>query len=340
MGMIQLELIFRRPSTAAREAMCRSALNLKHVPGGRYEEVFDAEEIVAETTGHEYCKIVGSGNSAILAVMSNFKGKIMVPDQGGWSGFRKMADFRGIETVEVPTNNGLINPEVLNDYIRAESPEALFITSFAGYMAEQAVKDLYEVCEDNGVLLVEDASGSIGDPEKRLANGNHAHVIIASTGTPKTVNVGSGGFITTNDKKILDSSNYILKSLKADPVTCAGIAEEIKNAPEIISKTLKSCKILKDDLNELSIHHRYKRGINVCISHNNPKKVGYNLRQSLKVDGGGIVTVCPRYDRIKEKGVCIELKNLDVGCLNRSNILQVSEIIMDVLDHHENQKKY
>ena len=50
--MIQLELIFRRPSQAAREAMCQSALNLKHVPGGRYEEVSAAEESVAEKTGH------------------------------------------------------------------------------------------------------------------------------------------------------------------------------------------------------------------------------------------------------------------------------------------------
>ena len=333
--MIQLELIFRRPSRTARKAMCQSALNLKHVPGGRYEEVSAAEEIVAETTGHEYSKIVGSGNSAILAVMSNFKERVMVPDQGGWSGFRKMADFRGIEAVEVTTNKGLINPDVLNDYLKVKSPEALFITSFAGYMAEQPLTDLYEVCEDNGVLLVEDASGSIGDPEKRLANGNHAHVIIASTGTPKTVNVGNGGFITTDDKKLLDNSNYILKSLKADPVTCAGIAEEIKNAPEIISKTLKSCEILKEELNELKIYHKNKRGINVCISHDNPKRAGYNLRQSLKVDGGGIVTVCPRYDRIKEKGVCIELKNLDITCLKRKNLINLSESVLESIDNLE-----
>jgi dTDP-4-amino-4,6-dideoxygalactose transaminase len=311
--------------------MCQSALNLKHVPGGRYEEVSAAEEIVAETTGHEYSKIVGSGNSAILAVMSNFKGKVMVPDQGGWSGFRKMANFKGIETIEVPTDKGIINPDVLDNYIKTQSPEALFITSFAGYMAEQLVKDLYEVCEDNGVLLVEDASGSIGDPEKRLGKGNHAHVIIASTGTPKTVNVGSGGFITTDDKKLLDNSNYILKSLKADPVTCAGIAEEMKKASEIVSSTMKSCEILKEKLKELKIYHRNKRGINVCISNDNPKKAGYNLRQSLKVDGGGIVTVCPRYDRIKEKAVCIELKNLDVECLNMNNLIQISEIILESL---------
>ena len=311
--------------------MCQSALKLKHVPGGRYEEVSAAEEIVAETTGHEYSKIVGSGNSAILAVMSNFKEKVMAPDQGGWSGFRKMADFKGIVTVEVPTDKGIIDPDVLDDYIKAQSPEALFITSFAGYMAEQPIKELYEVCDDNGVLLVEDASGSIGDPEKRLANGNHAHVIIASTGTPKTVNVGSGGFITTDDKNLLDNSNYILKSLKADPVTCAGIAEEMKNASEIVSSTMKSCEILKEKLKELKIYHRNKRGINVCISNDNPKKAGYNLRQSLKVDGGGIVTVCPRYDRIKEKAVCIELKNLDIECLNTNNLIQISEIILESL---------
>ncbi|KAF5088910.1 DegT/DnrJ/EryC1/StrS family aminotransferase [Methanobacterium aggregans] len=326
-----MKLVFRRPSKATREAMCKSALNIRHVPGSRYEEVSAAEEIVSKTTGHEYAKIVGSGNSAILAVMSSFKERIMVPDQGGWSGFRKMADFKSIETVEVPTNMGIINPDVLSEHVKFQNPEAFFITSFAGYMAEQPVKEIYEVCDDNGVVLVEDASGSIGYPEKMLANGNHAHVIIASTGSPKTVNVGSGGFITTNNKKILYSSNYILKSLKADPVTCAGIAEEIKNAPEIVSKTLKSCKILKEKLSELKIYHRDKRGINVCIASDDPKKLGYELRHGFDVDGGGIVTVCPRYDRLKEKAVCVEMKNLDVDCLNNENITKISEIILETL---------
>ncbi len=33
-----------------------------------------------------------------LSVMSTFKDRIMIPDQGGWIGFKKMAEFLGIES--------------------------------------------------------------------------------------------------------------------------------------------------------------------------------------------------------------------------------------------------
>ncbi len=44
---------------------------------------------------------------------------------------------------------------------------------------------------------------------------------------------------------MIDSAKNILKSLKADPVTCAGIASEIKNAPIHNSKNHKSMRNFK-----------------------------------------------------------------------------------------------
>jgi hypothetical protein len=350
--MRQLDLFYRRPSKNTREAMCRAAMNLKHMPGGRYEEMTTAEKGIINTTGHDHVKIVNSGNSAILAVMSTFKGKILIPDQGGWTGFKKMAEFLGIETKEVSTELGVMDTNILAESIKNNSPEALFITSFAGYTAEQPVREIYEVCDDLGVTLVEDASGSLGDETGKLASGKHAHVIVASTGAPKTVNVGSGGFISTNDEKILGNAKNILKTLKSDPVTCAGITEEIKNATNILSKTLEACEFLKKELkkefdleedlvknekndikNDMkkdfskNILHADKRGINIAISTDNPKKTGYELRKSLKVQGGNIVTVCPRYERIMADAVCIEIKNLDVKCLGHENLNEIIQII-------------
>ena len=354
--MRQLDLFYRRPSKNTREAMCRAAMNLKHIPGGRYEEITAAENSIINTTSHDHAKIVNSGNSAILAVMSNFNGKILIPDQGGWIGFKRMAEFLGIETKEVSTELGIINTDILADSIKKNNPDALFITSFAGYTAEQPVKEIYEVCEDAGVTLVEDASGSLGDETGKLANGKHAHVIVASTGAPKTVNVGSGGFISTNNEKILNDTKNILKTLKADPMTCAGISQELKNAPNVLSKTMEACEflkkmlkkeldleadlrkhelvenaLLKKDLNESkTILHFDKRGINVAITTDNPKKTGYELRKRLKVHGGGIVTVCPRYERLMADAVCVEIKNLDIKCLGHKNLKEIIQIIKDV----------
>ena len=101
--------------------------------------------------------------------------------------------------IYLPTEFGLIQIDVLKDFIEKFNPEAFFVTSFAGYMAEQPLKDIYKVCDDMGVIMVEDASGGIGDINGTFGNGDHAHVILASTGSPKTVNVGNGGFISTNN---------------------------------------------------------------------------------------------------------------------------------------------
>lgn len=323
-----MNLFYRRPSIKTREAMSQAALNLKHVPGNRYEEITRAEEGVKKFTHHEQVKIVNSGNSAILSVMSTFKGRIMIPNQGGWTGFKKMAEFSGLETVILPTQLGVVEIEVLEDFIEKFNPEALFITSFAGYMAEQPLKDIYTVCDDTNVVLVEDASGGIGDGRGLLGNGAHAHVIVASTGSPKTVNVGNGGFISTNDTEMVASAKNILNSVKADPVTCAGIASEIKNAPSILSKTMDACRFLKSEIMEFrEVLHGNKLGLNVTVPDENPKKLGYQLKSGFNVPGGSIITLCPNYNRVKLKSVCIEIKNLNTDCMTLENLEEIIQIL-------------
>ena len=325
-----MELHFKKPSKEARSAMCEAAMGIDYATNRGFEEVKLAQDRISEITGHEHVKTVNSGNSAILAAMNSFKDKILIPDQGGWTGFRNMAEFRGIEVIEVPTDLGIINPEVLEDFINKHRPEALFITSFAGYISEQPVKELFNVCDDKDVILVEDASGGIGDKAKNLGNGEHAHVIVASTGSPKIINVGSGGFISTNHNKLFKESKVLLKTLKANPVTCAGISEEIKNAPQILSKTTEFCSMLKKEFK--SAVYSDKRGISVALKTDDPKKTGYLLRQKLKADGRSIVTVCPRYERLMIDAVCLEIKNLDVQCLENDNLKEIVQIVKDIID--------
>ena len=323
-----MELFFRRPSVPARNAMCKAAQNLKHVAGGNYEEVSLAEDAIKKLTRHEKVHVLNSGNSAIMAVMNCFKHRVMIPDQGGWYGFRKMAEFFGVETVKLPTNLGLVKVEELDELLKLNRPEALFLTSFAGYTAEQPMEEIYEICDDNGVMLVEDASGGIGDPNGKLGNGNHAHVIVGSTGSPKTVNIGNGGFLSTNNSKISDSTGYLLKVLKADPVTCAGIALEAECATEIFEKTTDACRKLKRDVSNFrEVIHATERGLNIIIPDNNQKLFGSRIRQKLNVHEGSIVSLAPNYNRVKTRAVCIELKNLDIECLTSSNLEEILNII-------------
>lgn len=328
--MILMKLHFKKPSKEARSTMSKAAMKIDYVSSRGFEEIRLAQNRISDLTNHEHVKMVNSGNSAILAVMSAFKGKIIIPDQGGWTGFKNIAEFLGIETVEVPTELGMIHLDILDEFIGKNKPEALFITSFAGYIAEQPIKELFEVCEDRNVILVEDASGAIGDPQKKLANGDHSHIIVASTGSPKIVNVGNGGFISTNDNELFRRSKFILKALRADPITCAGIAEEAKNALNTLAKTIEACNLIKKQF-EKAIH-KNKRGISVALKTDDPKKIGYELRKMLNVEGRSIITTCPRYERLMINAICLEIKNLDPRCLENAKIKEIIHIVKEVID--------
>jgi hypothetical protein len=333
--VIYLELFFKKPSSEARESMCRAALELGIPPKIRADYVKEAELLIKTITGHEYAKIVNSGNSAIMAAMSNFNGPIILPDQGGWNGFKKIAEILGLEVLYMPTNLGIIEIELLQDFIFEKRPEALFLTSFAGYMAEQPVEEIYQICEDHGVFLVEDASGAVGDPSGNLCCGKHAHILLASTGSPKIVNVGSGGFITSNDSNIFKNNIYLYKTLRASTVTCAGLIEEIQRAFKVFSRTISACEFLKRELK--FVLHSKKRGINVCLLTDHPKSMASELRKSLKVHGGGFITTCPRYDRIKIPAVCLEIKNLDIRCLDVDNLTEMANIVNNISASYNSQ---
>ncbi|MDD1764017.1 MAG: DegT/DnrJ/EryC1/StrS family aminotransferase [Methanobacteriaceae archaeon] len=321
----KIQLKAKIPSSEASQAICKAAKDLCSVHHDPNEELKAAEDSIKNLTGHDHVKIVNSGNSAILSVMSTLKGAILIPDQGGWSGFEKMASFLGLETKELGTNLGIIEPEILVEELDNNRAEALFLTSFAAYTAEQPIKEIYKVCEEEDVLLVEDASGSLGDPTKKLAWGKQAHVILASTGSPKMVNAGSGGFFSTNRADLVSDSKKIHKTLRASPLTCASIKVEIKSAAQSFSKTVDACKFLKNELN--TAFHRDKRGVNVCLATEDPKKFAYQLRTHIEVVGGGMITICPRYERLMQPALCLEIKNLDLRCLSREKLEGMVEVV-------------
>lgn len=325
-----MNLTFKKPSPETQKAMSNAALH-PFIDRGQNPSIKSAEEKIQKITGHKHIKLVNSGNSAILVVMNALKGPFILPDQGGWSGQKKIAEFLKKDVLFIPTEKGIIYPDLLEEYLKKLTfmPSALFITSFAGYTAEQPVKELFDVCSENGIFLVEDASGSVGDPLKRLCNGQNAHVIISSTGSPKVVNVGNGGFISTDEKIIFDNSRFLLKTLKADPITAAGIAEEIKIAPFNLMETMHACQHLKNNIK--NTFHADKRGINVMVPSNDPKKHARILREKITANGRSIITTCPLYDRIMEKAVCIEIKNLDSSCLNKENLLEIIDNVENVL---------
>ncbi|BAW31270.1 MAG TPA: DegT/DnrJ/EryC1/StrS aminotransferase family protein [Methanothermobacter sp.] len=287
----------------------------------------EVENRIVEFTGHQTVKIVNSGNAALLIVMNNLPPPFLIPDEGGWRGFKQIPKLLNKKTITLKTRLGIIEPETLETIFRDKKPSALFLTSFAAYTAEQPIKEIYNICSENGVMLVEDASGSIGDPEGRLCNSDYNHVIIASTGSPKIVNAGGGGFIATSTRRILED-NILLRTLKVDPYLPAAINAELKKAPHTLKKLLKATKYIKTRLG--NVYHPKSRGVNVIIPSENPRKDAAKLREMIKVDGN-ILTVCPSYDRLKRKAIAVEIKNLEIESLKKDNLDTLVELIASMI---------
>jgi hypothetical protein len=318
----------RKPCLEARKAMSAAALKLgtKACCASRHEETRKAAQAISKATKHKHVKLVSSGNAAILAVLKGINGRAMIPDQGGWKGFKSYPELLGLEVCEVETDMGLIEPEVLAAAIEKHKPKALLITSFAGYIAEQDVREIFRVCREKEVLLVEDASGAIGD--NKLANGSHADVIVCSTGAPKILNLLTGGFISTNNPEILGNAADIIKACKMSPITCAGIVEELKNAGRVIEVLVKSAALLKEELGNTV--HRGKRSICVGIElREDARKFVLKAREKgLKTEfGAALLTPCPTYERFLKNGAVVELKKLDILEMKEENILEIAKIL-------------
>ena len=313
-----MDLKFKKPSKETQMAMSK-------VAGGEDNQNYFtlAEEKLAKMTNHKSAKLVNSGNSAILSAMNSIDGAILIPDQGGWNGFKQMAKFLNKDLITVKTNKGLMDLDNLNESIISSSQNniidlddennksAIFLTSFAAYTAEQDLKAICDFAHKNNLLVVEDASGAIGDYENNLANGNYSDVIIGSTGSPKIVNVEDGGFITTNDDSLFEKTNLLLKTSN-------------------LKKTVGACSYLKESIEEktdFNVFHKDKRGINVIIATEDSKSLSYKLRQEFTLDSHGMITKCPNYNRLKEKAVALEIKNLDISCLNMNNLDEIINIL-------------
>ena len=314
---------FKTPSQKTLKTM-------SEVAGGNLEKDFEAEaaEKIKALTGHDHGKITSSGNNSIFIGLSTVEGDVIVPDQGGWHGFKQIAKFLKKDIVTLKTDMGLINPDYL-DEIEFKENSALIYTSFAGYCAEQDTKGISKYCKNNNITTIEDASAGIGDKKHNLGNGKYSDIIIASTGSPKIINVGSGGFITSNNKEIFDNTKLPQKLSKTSQIVCSGICCELENVDEKLELTLNATEHLKNNIDNTL--HANKRGINVIIPHSNAKEISWNLKKALPINKSGFITTCPNYNRVKQKAIAVEIKNLAYECLEKEYLDKIIKEINNQL---------
>ncbi|WP_299525791.1 DegT/DnrJ/EryC1/StrS family aminotransferase [uncultured Methanobrevibacter sp.] len=288
----------------------------------------NCQKKIKKLTNHKYSKITNSGNNSIFIALSSIKGSIIIPDQGGWHGFKQIAKFLNKEIITLKTDLGLINTDYLEN-IDIPKDSALIYTSFAAYTAEQDTASISKFCKDNEITTIEDASAGIGDNEKKLGNGNLSDIIIASTGSPKIINVENGGFISTNNPEVFENTKIPQKLSKVDEITCSGIDKELDFVKNNLKETINATTTLKKHIN--TTFHTFKRGVNVIIPHEKPKDIMWKLKKELPINHHNFITKCPNYNRLKEKGIVIEVKNLNYESLKKENLDKIIEVINNQL---------
>ncbi|MFQ5474233.1 MAG: DegT/DnrJ/EryC1/StrS family aminotransferase [Candidatus Nanoarchaeia archaeon] len=280
----------------------------KDEPMAVQEEVYG---VLKGYTRHENVRLVARGNAAILSALYivkkvNPKPFILVPDQGGWISFKTYPSMFGFQVKTVKTNRGLI--DLIDLEKKADGGAALLMTSFAGYFAEQPLKYAASICHKHNCLLIEDATGAIGDEE--LCNGEHSDIIVGSFGKWKPVDNAYGGFISVKDPEYFRKGKEVLSATNFFP-EFDKLKDKLKCVKQKLELMLKLQKEVKKELEQLGVKvlHANLRGLNVVVKPMKPEQ----KEEIIKYCDDNLFNYveCPRYIRVDEDAISIELKRLN-----------------------------
>jgi hypothetical protein len=302
------------------------------------------KDIMMDLTGKKHILITKRGNASIDEVMKLARTlgreKVLIQDQGGWITYRQFANRRGLMCIEIKTDYGLTNPEDLEK--KADGKSIFIVNSLTGYHAEEDMKKITKICERKHCLLINDVSGSIG-----TKTGTYGNIILGSFNRWKPVNLGLGGFLAFDDKVpshfeiIPETKKLVQKFFDIIPYfkLSAGIEKEPLNEDtqeSLISKNFEEYPLkqkdlarlyeklknarkrhkffsgihlkIKNDLKKFEIIHPRHKGINVIVRFKNDEEKNKIIKYC--EDNKYEYTECPRYIRVNETAISIEVKRL------------------------------
>jgi histidinol-phosphate/aromatic aminotransferase/cobyric acid decarboxylase-like protein len=267
-----------------------------------------AVELIKGYTHHDFVQFTSRGNSAIFAALYcartlNPQKYILVPDQGGWLTYHKYPKQLELETKEVKTDNGIID---LNDLaMKLDDACALIYCTPAGYIAEQPIKEIYELCKKNNCMVILDVSGALGSD---MCDGRYADFMVGSFGKWKPVDLGYGGFVTAAQKDYFEKPKSIFDTSSFEEQYFPVLVSKLEHVKERFDALFAEVQKIKDELKDFDLIHRDKRGLVVVAKYrNNDEKqqlIEYCLRHHYEY------TQCPRYIRVNCEALSIEMKRL------------------------------
>ena len=215
--------------------------------------------------------------------------------------YEKYAKEHDINCMMLKTRYGLVDPIQLENYHDA----VLLINSMPAYSFSEDMNSIEIHAKENNIFIVNDASGSIGTPNAKIGD-----VIIGSFGKWKPINVGEGGFIATDNEKL-----YSELSGKIAYTPTSSFLKELETKLKNLNKRLDFLKekrqdLLKDLENEnFDVIFPDSEGLNIIVrfGDDKEKKRIISFCETNNVE----YTECPRYIRVNDNAISIEIKRLD-----------------------------
>ncbi len=220
----------------------------------------------------------------------------------------------------VKCNDAVIDLEDLKVKLEADlkdktnPADAIIYQNPGGYHAEQPMKEIYSLCKKHGCLVILDVSGSIGTKiGTKLCDGNYADILVCSFGEGKLIEAHTGGFISCKDKDIFESIKDSFKVLDEGDAEDKQwklklILKKIEELPQRIKFLTEKRKKVLSDLIDFDLVNKNHLGFVVVVKYNSEtekeKIISYCQKNNLEY------TECPRYIRLNQKAISIEVKRL------------------------------
>jgi UDP-N-acetylbacillosamine transaminase len=185
-------------------------------PLGEYVQKF--EESIKNYTNSENALALSSGTVAIhlaLRVLGVDKDDFVLASSFTFIGSVNAILYQGAKPVFIDCDESWnLSPKLLKSAILAlpKKPKALIITHLYGQMAK--IKEIIEICQNEGIFVIEDAAESLGATLDEKHCGTFGDFGIYSFNGNKILTTSGGGMLVSPNKEWIEKAKFLSTQAK------------------------------------------------------------------------------------------------------------------------------
>ena len=170
------------------------------------------EEEIAEYAGKKYALALASGTAAIhlaLIVLGIEEGDEVFCSDLTFAASCNPIVYQGATPIFIDSDEESMNmsPEALELAFKEHKPKAVVVVHLYGQTAD--MDRIKEICDREGVPIVEDAAESLGGTYGDRMSGSIGKLGIYSFNGNKIITTSGGGVLVSDDKELIDHARFL-----------------------------------------------------------------------------------------------------------------------------------